>query len=82
VGDNPQGSNGVSRPQQTGVEVTVYDVLGRRVKNIYKGRMFGGVKNFEWDGTNENNSPVTSGVYFLRTNAGSAAEVRKIVLVR
>jgi hypothetical protein len=82
VGDGTQASNGVSQPQKTDIEVAVYDVRGRRIKKLYQGSVFGGVKNFEWDGTNENNTPVTSGVYFVKTNAGAAIEVRKVVLVR
>jgi hypothetical protein len=68
--------------RRTPVRVVVYDVAGRPVKTIYDGRLFPGVETFEWDGTNDNNDRVPSGVYFLRTHAGAAAEVRKVVVIR
>jgi len=68
--------------RRTPVRVVVYDVSGRPVKTIYDGGLFAGVETFEWDGTNNNNDRVPSGVYFLRTHAGSAAEVRKVVVIR
>ena len=67
---------------QTDVKVTVYDVAGRPVRTIYNGSAFSGVRTFDWDGTNEKDEKVPSGVYFVKTIAGSASEVRKVVVVR
>jgi flagellar hook assembly protein FlgD len=35
-----------------------------------------------WDGTNRYGDRVGSGVYFVRMEAGSTRETRKVVLVR
>ncbi len=67
---------------QTDVSVTVYDVAGRPVKKIYSGSAFPGVRTFDWNGTNDNDDKVPSGVYFVKTIAGSTSEVRKVVVVR
>jgi hypothetical protein len=67
---------------QTDVSVTVYDVAGRPVKKIYNGSAFFGVRTFDWNGSNENDDKVPSGVYFVKTIAGAASEVRKVVVVR
>lgn len=67
---------------QTPVNVTVYDVTGRTVKQLHNGDLFPGVRTFEWDGTNEGNVNVPSGVYFVKTTAGSAVDVKKVVVVR
>jgi hypothetical protein len=71
-----------SAPVQTDIEIKIYDVAGRFVKEVYQGRQFGGVQTFAWDGTNANNDRVPSGIYFVKTAAGSATEVKKVVLVR
>jgi hypothetical protein len=71
-----------SAPVQTDIEIKVYDVAGRFVKEVYRGRQFGGVQTFSWDGTNANNDRVPSGIYFIKAAAGSATEVKKVVLVR
>ncbi|UCH84576.1 MAG: T9SS type A sorting domain-containing protein, partial [Candidatus Latescibacterota bacterium] len=71
-----------SVPVRTDVEIRVYDVAGRFVKEVYRGRQYGGVQTFTWDGTNANNERVPSGIYFVKTVAGAASEVKKVVLVR
>ena len=76
------GASSSSASAQTQVNVSVYDVAGRQVKKIFDGRVFSGVRTFDWDGTNESNDAVPSGVYFVKTIAGPATEVRKVVVVR
>jgi hypothetical protein len=76
------GSSGSSQLVRTPVTVTVFDVKGRLVKRVYNGELYAGVKTFEWDGTNEGNGPVRSGVYFVQTIAGRGTDVKKIVVVR
>lgn len=66
----------------TPVDVAVYDVLGRRVKTLRAGSEFSEVITLSWDGTNNKNDRVPSGVYFLRVNAGGSTGVQKLILVR
>ena len=80
--NGPGAPYGAPATRRTAVRVAVYDVSGRPVRTIYDGQLFAGVKTFEWDGTNDNNERVPSGVYFIRTIAGPATEVRKVVVVR
>ena len=75
-------SSSSARSIQTQINVTVYDVAGRPVKKIFDGRVFSGVRTFDWNGTNEGDEKVPSGVYFVKTIAGPATEVRKVVVVR
>jgi hypothetical protein len=77
-----QSASGVFQLVRTPLSITVFDVAGRVVKRIYNGYLYGGVKTFEWDGTNENNERVRSGVYFVRTEAGPGSDVKKVVVVR
>jgi hypothetical protein len=79
-----EGSSGFDASQlaRTPVSVAVFDVGGRLVKRVYEGELYGSVKTFEWDGTNEANEPVGSGVYFIRTVAGPGTDVKKAVVVR
>jgi hypothetical protein len=69
-------------PIPTDVKVTVYDVFGRRVKEIYSDTIFGQVVTIPWDGTNDNDERVPAGVYFVKTLAGAREDARKIVIVR
>jgi hypothetical protein len=63
-------------------EIEVFDVRGRRVKQIYSGRLDPGFHEFLWDGTNHADRRVSSGIYFLRVNSGHGSADGKVVLVR
>jgi hypothetical protein len=66
----------------THVDITVYDVTGRRVATIYSRRRFGGLKTFAWDGLSQGGQPVPPGVYFIRVIAGDETAVRKVIVIR
>ena len=85
---DPGSSGGLSlsgsglAEQVTSVAVVVYDVTGRRIKNLYSDRVYSGILTVGWDGTNSNNSVVPSGMYFMRVKAGNVSEVRKVLILR
>ena len=81
IDDGPVGA-AIQQLVATRVNITIYDVLGRPVRTIFDGSMFTQFQTFSWDGTNERSEPVPSGVYFVRTDLGSAVEVRKVVVIR
>ncbi|UCG52499.1 MAG: T9SS type A sorting domain-containing protein [Candidatus Latescibacterota bacterium] len=81
-GDPGSSSSGISIPERTDVLIDVYDVKGRLVRKVYRGRLFAGVETFTWDGTNAKNERVPSGIYFIKIAAGAATEVKKVVIVR
>jgi len=64
------------------VTLTVYDVEGRRVKDLDRGYRPGGVHAAEWDGRDEAGRAVSSGVYFYVLRAGSETLTRKMALLR
>jgi hypothetical protein len=66
----------------TPVNVSIYSVNGQRVRTLRTGNSLEDVLTLRWDGTNERNLPVPSGVYFVRAEAGSNKGFRKIVLLR
>ena len=53
--------------------VTVYDVAGRRVRNLHDGWLPSGRTEMMWDGRDDAGHAIASGVYFVgvRTNAGT-----------
>jgi hypothetical protein len=64
------------------VELAVYDLAGRRVRNLASGRIPGGLHARTWDGRNEDGRPVATGVYFYRLKAAETSLTRKVVLLR
>ena len=61
------------------VTITIYNMLGKRVREL---RTDGSQLQLEWNGTDENGVPVSSGVYFYRIVVGDFRKVRKMILLR
>lgn len=55
--------------------ITIYNLKGQRVKQ-WTGQ---DAKNVVWNGKDDNHSPVSSGLYFVRTNQGSHSVTTKIL---
>ncbi len=61
------------------VKVTIYDVLGRVVRDYTMGYQGTGVHGIIWNGRNNLGEKVTPGVYFYRLQANGKAIVKKMV---
>ncbi|MEZ4396910.1 MAG: FlgD immunoglobulin-like domain containing protein [Candidatus Krumholzibacteriia bacterium] len=64
------------------VELTVFDVTGRRVDTLAHGMLLGGTRELRWDGTDERGTPVAGGVYLYRLTVAGRSETRKMLLLR
>ena len=69
-------------PKEADVSIRIFNLLGKEVKNLVDTRQSVGKYHVTWDGRDENDIPVSSGVYFIRMNAGEFSKVRKIMLVK
>jgi hypothetical protein len=61
----PQTIEVVSR-RPVGLDVSVYDVAGRRLRALHRGVIPAGATRFGWDGRDGDGRPVAAGVYLLR----------------
>lgn len=64
------------------VELRVYNVQGQLVKTVFEGTKSAGFHTFEWDATSNHGTPVSSGIYFARFQAGQTVLTRKMVLLK
>ena len=64
------------------VLLAVYDVNGALVKTLVSGAVAAGRHEVRWDGHNERGESVSSGIYFVRLDAGKVEATRKMVLLR
>ena len=64
------------------ISLGIYDVTGRLVTTLIEERKMAGAGSVIWNGTNSNNEPVSSGVYFSRMTSGDWSMARKLMLVR
>jgi hypothetical protein len=64
------------------VTLTIYNVLGQRIRTLVDEAQAAGPHVVTWEGENRYGTPVGSGVYFVRMRAGTFSDTRKMVLVR
>ncbi len=60
-----------------GVSLTVYDVLGRRVRPVWQGPLRAGSHRFVWDGRDAAGRDVAAGVYVYRVEVDGRVEAKK-----
>ena len=64
------------------VTVDIYDVRGRVVKSLVFERAIAGERSVVWDGRNDADREVSSGVYFSVLRAGAQKAVARMVLLK
>ena len=64
------------------VNVTIYDMMGRIIKNLVSSQQTAGYKSIKWNATNDAGSPVSAGIYIYMIQAGEFRQVRKMVLLK
>ncbi|MFN0151657.1 MAG: FlgD immunoglobulin-like domain containing protein [bacterium] len=65
------------------VQVSVFDVSGRRIRTLASGPHAAGVRTSDWDGRDDGGRDVAGGVYFVRLGRGEITEAtERVVVVR
>jgi len=69
-------------PRAEHVELTIYDVAGRAVRQLAGGTQLRGSWRVSWDGRDGSGGAAGSGVYFARMSWPGGARVARVVLLR
>jgi hypothetical protein len=69
-------------PENSLVNITIYDMLGRQVKTLVNQTQDAGFKSVIWDATNDFGKPVSAGVYLYQIQAGEFVQTKKMVLLK
>lgn len=64
------------------VNLTIYDILGRKVRALVSEHVSSGYKSVLWDAKNDSGKEAASGIYFYRIQVGDFSEVKKLVLLK
>ena len=79
---NPSTTIGFALPTSSHVELTVYNIEGKKVKTLVDYKLPAGQHSIEWDGTNNNGSKIATGVYIYRIFAETFSATKKMVLLK
>lgn len=68
--------------QRQQVTLTIYDLLGRKVRTLFEGNQSAGDHEITWDGHTDHGGEAATGVYVYRLNAGEHSASKKMLLLK
>ena len=79
----PGSSINLSIGNPGNVEVVIYNIKGQRVRSLFNDDVAGNINlPVVWNGTDERNRPVVTGVYFCRMKYQGRTKTQKMLLMR
>ena len=69
-------------PEDAFVRITVYDMLGKVVSNLLNTNQSSGNKSVQWNATNNQGQPVSTGLYLYTIEVGDFRQTKKMVLLK
>jgi hypothetical protein len=63
-------------------DLTIFDLLGQRVRRLVSGRLAAGTHAVRWDARDDGGRQVSTGVYVVRLQAGERAESYKATVLK
>ena len=64
------------------VRLELFDVMGRRVRELAKGWRAAGRHSVEWDGRGSGGESLATGIYLARLTTDDAVDVRRLSLIK
>ena len=69
-------------PEDSFVNITIYDMLGNVVSNLVNKSENSGYISVQWNATNDRGQPVSAGVYLYSIEAGDFRQTKKMILLK
>jgi len=79
---NPETTIEYELPRAGQIEITIFNLLGEKVRALVNHHQASGQHRVQWDGRDDKGNAPTSGVYFYRLRAGDFVQTRKMILTQ
>jgi serine protease len=79
---NAQTTIKFTLPSSGDVKLTVYDLLGRRIRILHSGYLGAGEHALVWDGLNQSGAVASSGIYFYRLESAGGSRTMRMLLLK
>ncbi|MDP6755997.1 MAG: T9SS type A sorting domain-containing protein, partial [Candidatus Marinimicrobia bacterium] len=79
---NPVTTINYDLPQQTHVNLMIYDILGREVVKLVSSEIPAGYQSVVWNTRNNLGAPVSAGIYFYQIQTKDFVKTKKMVLLK
>ena len=74
---NPTTKFNIEIPRTEYTKVSIYNMQGQKVKNLFSGILDAGTHNLSW-----NASDMPSGIYFIKLNYSNQSNTQKVILMK
>jgi len=79
---NPTTTISYSLLHNSNVNLTIYNMLGQKVRTLINQNQSSGIKKVVWNGRDNAGNQVASGIYFYRLEAVGFEETKRMLLIR
>lgn len=79
---NPTTTIDVFLPKDAKVSIEIYNILGQNIRTLYSGEKEKGLHSFLWNGKDNSQKSVSSGVYFYQVNTPDGQKLKKMTLMK
>jgi len=79
---NPSTQIRYALPEETMVTISIYDMMGRKVRTLVSQSQSPGYHTTLWNATNDNGRSVSAGMYIYTIQAGTYQQMKKMVLLK
>jgi len=79
---NPETEISYYLPKACQVRLTVYNLLGQKVRTLFDGYQEAGMHTLIWEGRDEDGVQASSGIYFYRLQADDFQKTKKMILMK
>tara|TARA_X000000950_G_scaffold119643_1_gene149935 strand:- start:998 stop:2644 length:1647 start_codon:yes stop_codon:yes gene_type:complete len=64
------------------LNITIFDMLGNVVDELYDGFQTSGNKSIKWDARNSSGELVSAGIYFYKIQVGNSSQVKRMIFLK
>ena len=79
---NPTTTISFSLIKDSNVEISVYNIKGQKVTKLVDKHFENGSHTVTWNGKDNNNKYVSTGIYFYKISAGRSSAMKKMLLLK
>ena len=79
---NPKTTISYNLKEDTFVNLTIYDLVGKRVRTLVNGEEKSGNSHIQWDATNHHGYPVPTGTYLYKIETNNFSQTKKMILLK
>ncbi|HEX9653213.1 MAG TPA: T9SS type A sorting domain-containing protein [bacterium] len=79
---NPSTNIAYVLPNSALVKLTIYNIMGQKIRTLVNENQSAGEHRLEWNGTDDNGRTVSSGVYLYRLETPGAVQTHKMLLLK